>query len=184
MNPKHTTIDVRVQSCHMQLHLPIFFTASTLDNIRKVFKLMNIEPWRNEKTCEQLRQFLPEWEQALKEQLARAESDLPIAQSDAEVKQQILTAFYPDIDKQIARAKRQLDNAKNRKAERTPEGLERHRKEVDSAAAILEQTAKPKREYQNAATEVKRLAQVIKTSKTAIERCGKVKNAYTTILGN
>ncbi len=133
MNQQHITIDVRMHSCHMQLHLPIFLDMSTLDDIRRVFKMLTVEPWRNEDTCEKLRQFFPEWEQALKDQFDAAAA----YQKAAESAMQEVMHYHP----------------------RSSGYRERKKELAQSIGAV-------------------------KRAKTAIERCGKVRNAYNKILGD
>jgi hypothetical protein len=166
----------------MRLNLPIFFDDAPIGNVRKVFKLMTVEPWRNEETREKLRQFFPEWEQALKDRLSLSESDLKAAKQDTEAKRRTMASFGSYLDESIAAAKRQLAAVKRWKVERDPASILRHKTAIQSAEAALAHAMKPKTDHEQAAKEVKRLESTVKALKAAIERCGKVTNAYSTII--
>lgn len=63
------TVSIWAGTCHLQLNLPIFFEEATLEKIRKVFKLLAVEPCRNESTLILLQRFFPLWQKALETRL-------------------------------------------------------------------------------------------------------------------
>ncbi len=52
-------VTVLVEHCTMQINLDPFFGGASLPNIRKLFKYLFQEPWRNEETIEVLLDYFP-----------------------------------------------------------------------------------------------------------------------------
>ena len=53
------TVTVLVHRCRMEINLEPFFDKSTLVNIRKLFRYVFQEPWRNTETIAALGEYLP-----------------------------------------------------------------------------------------------------------------------------
>lgn len=54
------TVTVLVDRCTMQINLEPFFGSAPMPNIRKLFKYLFQEPWRNEETIKVLADYFPE----------------------------------------------------------------------------------------------------------------------------
>lgn len=164
------TVLIQYDKCRLTLNLPIFFEVSPITNIRKVFKLLDGRPYQNETAHEILGQFFPAWERDTKDRLERAKAELTAAKRDAEEKRRHLAALGSTVDENIEQAKRWLAHAKKR-AKKQPG-------EVDEYRAALNKAMRPKTDYQQAVKTVKRLEATVKQANAALERSGKVINAY------
>lgn len=131
---------IQYDKCRMTLYLPAFFDGSSLENIRKAFKLLSERPHQNDTAFETLDRFFPAWEQHFKQQL-------------------------------------ESDTQKKKDAEQTARAAE---SQVACFGTMA--TKKIKAELQKAQSAAKKAAQTVKRTKSALERCGKIKNAYNEIL--
>lgn len=63
------SVFIQYDKCRMTLNLPVFFDSSSLENIRKAFKLLSKRPHQNAPAFETLDRFFPAWEQHFKTQV-------------------------------------------------------------------------------------------------------------------
>lgn len=124
----------------MTLNLPAFFNGSTLENIRKVFKLLSKRPRQNDAAFETLDRFFPAWEDHFKMQVELKEAGKKAAVQAVRAAESEVACFGTMATKEM------------------------------KAELLYKQ-----RELKDAALEAKR-------AKSALERCGKIKNAYNEIL--
>lgn len=178
---------IQYDRCRLMLNLPIFFEEQGLDKIRKVFKLIDERVYQNETAIETLSRFWPEWEQTLKHRLDSTQAALETARIDAENKRRTVAALGSALDENIAQArsrvaegKKWLAHARKRRKPK-PEEISEVKDALSKLEAVLTQAMRPKTDHQQAVKEVKRLESAVKTAKAALERGGKVINAYKAI---
>lgn len=131
---------IQYDKCRMTLYLPAFFVSSTLENIRKVFKLLSERPHQNAPAFETFDRFFPAWEQHFKMQVELKQAGKKTIEQTARAAESKVACFGTMATKEM------------------------------KAELLFAQ-----RELKKAALEVKR-------AKSALERCGKIKNAYNEIL--
>lgn len=131
---------IQYDNCRMTLYLPAFFDGNTLENIRKVFKLLSKRPYQNASAFETFDRFFPAWEQHFKTQIELKEAGKKTTEQTTRAAESKVACFGTMATKEM------------------------------KAELLFAQ-----RELEKAALEVKR-------AKSALKRCGKIKNAYNEIL--
>ncbi|GHU96186.1 hypothetical protein FACS1894208_10380 [Clostridia bacterium] len=133
------TIDIYMKRCHMSLKLPIFFEMAYLDGIRDVFKLMTVEPWRNDEAREKLRLFFPEWRQDLNARLERETETLKADEQKARTAESQVACFGTMATKEM---KATLKTAKG-DAKRTAQRVKRAKGSARTVARIARSSHPP-----------------------------------------
>lgn len=131
---------IQYDACRMVLYLPAFFDGSTLERIRKLFKLLSKRPHQNAIAFETLDRFFPAWEEHFEMRVI-------------------------------------LKNAGKRGAEEVVRAAE---SQVACFGTMATDEMKSDLLYKQ--RELKKADLEAKRAKSALERCGKIKNAYNEIL--
>jgi trans-aconitate methyltransferase len=122
---------VRIQHSrgYLKLCLPNFFENTTLEDIRKIMKLLEKHPFENETTFVKLDSFFPAWELDIKARLIRAVEEQETAEQEMQ-----------DAKSRKARAVKRhyLDNVTGT-VKRVKTILERYSKTMDAYKAIKAQ---------------------------------------------
>jgi hypothetical protein len=132
-HPAPTVIDIYMNRCHMSLNLPIFFEMSYLSDIREVFKLMMVEPWRNEETFEKLQRFFPEWQRELADRVELETETLKADEERARTAKSQVACFGTMATKEMRNALKMAQGD----AKRTAQRLKRAKADTERCGKII-----------------------------------------------